>query len=80
MPLLGRDGCGESLATLGSTALDNRASRLGLHPLTESVLAETFDSTGLKCPLHLCGSSLSMISMRALPSILYPRVRRVRCF
>ena len=64
VPLLGSDGRGEALATLGAAALQDCATGLGLHPLTETVLAETLDSAGLKCPLHLCGSSLSRGLMR----------------
>ena len=69
MPLLGRNCRRESLATLRAAALQDRATRLGLHALTEAVLSETFDSTRLKCPLHLCGSSLSRV-FRALRVVL----------
>lgn len=69
MPLLGRNRRSESLPTLCTAALQDRATRLGLHPLTETVLSEAFDSTGLKCPLHLCGSSLSRV-FRALRVVL----------
>ena len=69
MLLLGRNRRCESLATLRTAALQDRATRFGLHPLTETVLSEAFDSTGLKCPLHLCGSSLSRV-FRALRVVL----------
>lgn len=60
--LLGRDGRGESLATLGSAAIQDRAPRLRLHSLAKSMLAKALDSARLIRPLHLCGSSLSWAS------------------
>jgi len=68
MPLLRRDGRCEPLAPLGAAALQNRASGLGLHPLSESVLTKAFNSAGLKCPLHLGGSSLSSRALRWVSS------------
>jgi hypothetical protein len=59
--LFGRDGRGESFATLRSAALQDRTPRLRLHSFSEAVFAEALDPARLVCPLHRCGSSLSVI-------------------
>lgn len=64
MRLLGRDGRSQALATLRASSLQNGATGLALHARAKAVLAKSFDSAGLKCPLHRCGSSLSTRSWR----------------
>lgn len=58
--LLGRDRDGDPLATLGAPSTEDGASALRLHSLAEPVRSKTLDPTRLKCPLHACGSSLSI--------------------
>ena len=52
-PLLRRNGGGEPLASLGTPALDDRASCLGLHARPETVLPKPLDATRLISSLHL---------------------------
>lgn len=59
--LFGRDGRGKSFSTLRTAALQDGTPRLRLHSFSEAVFAQALDSTRLKCPLHRCGSSLSVI-------------------
>ena len=59
--LLGRDGRGESFPTLRPAPLQNSPAGLCLHSLSEAVFAEALDPARLVCPLHRCGSSLSVI-------------------
>jgi len=59
--LFGRDGRGESFSTLRAAAFQDCTPRLRLHSFSEAVFAETLDPAWLICPLHRCGSSLSVI-------------------
>ena len=59
--LFGRDGRGESFSTLRTAALQDRTPRLRLHSFSKAVFAQALDSARLICPLHRCGSSLSVI-------------------
>src|SRR5699024_10026174 len=43
---------GQTLAALGTSGVDDRATRPSGHPRTETVTAKTLDSAGLKCPFH----------------------------
>ena len=59
--LFGRDGRGESFSTLRTAAPPDRTPRLRLHSFSKAVFAQALDSARLICPLHRCGSSLSVI-------------------
>jgi hypothetical protein len=59
--LFGRDGRGESFSTLRTAALQDGTPRLRLHSFSKAVFAQALDSARLICPLHRCGSSLSVI-------------------
>lgn len=64
-----RRSCGETLATLVATRLDDLASRTGLHPMSETVVALAAAYFGLICPFHgiLYGVEIDRNRLRPLP-------------
>ena len=66
MTLFGRDSRGESFSTLRAAALQDCTPRLRLHSFSEAVFTEALDSARLVCPLHRCGTSLSVICFRSV--------------
>jgi hypothetical protein len=61
--LFGRDSRGESFSTLCTATLQDCSPRLRLHSFSEAVFTEALDPTRLECPLHRCGTSLSVICL-----------------
>jgi len=77
--LFARNGCRQVLATLGTTATNNRLSVLALHPLAETVGSLATDTTRLigafHSYLHLLYGFLHLFSLRG-KGYFYPQINR----